>query len=715
MGNDAQTFYDALTSALPDHLRPILWRKQGRKTLGAATTGSIAKVAGKRDIYMSTCPIEVDKANEYAGTDQRNKADDASALIALWLDLDVKDGYFETKDEASEFADDLTPPTILVDSGHGIQAWWVLDTPWVFNGNGDRDDAHSLSEKWHALAIQESGVKIDPVQDLARVLRVPGTVNAKERQTCDVLLLSADGPRYSLSDLEERVADVSVGGADAASEAGDPDWTIPVGEQNTRLTSLAGLFRHDAAMNEQEIYETLTILEARLEGDFSDRDDQARKIARSVAKYDVGKVPWAVRFPNAHDIEQIDTPKEFPRDALYGVLGDIVKVREDYTEAPRSFLYSCLIAFASAYVGKTPSFTIGATRHGAALYVLNVGESAKARKGTAEDEARFVFDVVDPEFMAKGGALVHGVSSAEGLGDRLDNRINSENDDDGKPTLKFDPRFLNVESEFSRVLKVAARAGNPIEEALTTLWDSGSMHSQTRNRPITVQGVHFAMLASITKSAFDDFYLAQAASRGLGNRIMYVHGTRAHVIAHPEVVRREDIEPFAMRIRAARTFALKHSDPFQLTVAAHDRWEVIYAELDLVEDRGAVGAVLHRSGAIVRRLALLFAVLDLSDTIDVPHLDAAYAFWRFSADTARYLFGNSLGDADLDKAYRALSDAPAGLTTTDLNAVFSRNKNGAQLEHILGRLHDLGLVHKLKNEPHTKGRPVKRWIATKYT
>jgi hypothetical protein len=64
------------------------------------------------------------------------------------------------------------------------------------------------------------------------------------------------------------------------------------------------------------------------------------------------------------------------------------------------------------------------------------------------------------------------------------------------------------------------------------------------------------------------------------------------------------------------------------TQAAEERWEAIYTTL-AVEQPELLGAITARAEAQVLRLSCLYALLDKTDTVDVPHLEAAYALWRY--------------------------------------------------------------------------------------
>ena len=74
--------------------------------------------------------------------------------------------------------------------------------------------------------------------------------------------------------------------------------------------------------------------------------------------------------------------------AYHGLLGEIVRALEPETEAdPVAILAQLLVAFGTA-VGRGAYFEIEATRHHPHEFLLLVGESSTARKGTTWDHAR---------------------------------------------------------------------------------------------------------------------------------------------------------------------------------------------------------------------------------------------------------------------------------------------------------------------------------------
>lgn len=97
-------------------------------------------------------------------------------------------------------------PTVLIHSGHGLQAWWLLKEPWLFETDDERARAADLSKRLgHAVLAraEKKGWKIDSVFDLARVMRLPGTNNCKNGSRVPVKVLQVDeGTRYNPDDFD---------------------------------------------------------------------------------------------------------------------------------------------------------------------------------------------------------------------------------------------------------------------------------------------------------------------------------------------------------------------------------------------------------------------------------------------------------------------------------------------------------------------------------
>lgn len=134
-----------------------------------------------RDAWFSVNPVP-------AATTGRGTADEVTRFAAVYADLDVKPGGLPDMGAAAgvvaTLADMLgTHATIVTASGHGLQPIWAIDP-----ADGDlttpeaRARARRLLRQFGRLVAgvaDRHGGTCDPVYDLARVLRIPGTVNHK--------------------------------------------------------------------------------------------------------------------------------------------------------------------------------------------------------------------------------------------------------------------------------------------------------------------------------------------------------------------------------------------------------------------------------------------------------------------------------------------------------------------------------------------------------
>lgn len=159
-----------------------------------------------RDLYTG---VGIAALDAKLGDRIRAKREEVIGIAGMWADIDVagpahqKPNLPPTDDTAQDILLQAPlPPTVVVHSGHGLQAWWLFeDGPWLFESDTDRDRAEQLSYSWYYYLLriaENSGYTIDATWDLPRVLRLPGTVNNKvPNAPCPVTVLTWDGPRMS--------------------------------------------------------------------------------------------------------------------------------------------------------------------------------------------------------------------------------------------------------------------------------------------------------------------------------------------------------------------------------------------------------------------------------------------------------------------------------------------------------------------------------------
>lgn len=164
-----------------------------RTTSWHDNTHSVQVVTGAKDAFFSATLQSPDEVRRIAKRDNHQNprwySESAAAIGGLWLDVDVansshkKAGLFESDDKAIEFLYGIiaVPPSFVLKTGGGFHAWWRLSVPLIFPAD-DRERAAALVQAWQDFCIadaQERDYVVDSTFDLARMLRLPGTVNGK--------------------------------------------------------------------------------------------------------------------------------------------------------------------------------------------------------------------------------------------------------------------------------------------------------------------------------------------------------------------------------------------------------------------------------------------------------------------------------------------------------------------------------------------------------
>lgn len=112
----------------------------------------------------------------------------------------------ETLEELLSFLHGLEcPPSIIVHSGNGVHTYWILQeyiTVTDENREWIKRIVKGYEKHTHRLGM-ERGWKFDPVADLARVLRIPSTLNHKSDPPKQAVVIEANLTRYSLSAFEK--------------------------------------------------------------------------------------------------------------------------------------------------------------------------------------------------------------------------------------------------------------------------------------------------------------------------------------------------------------------------------------------------------------------------------------------------------------------------------------------------------------------------------
>lgn len=169
-------------------VRLLLWtlpdkRSYWPKTVNEANQIVLANL-NRCDVYYG-----VGFSPQDYGPTARCKEDDIAGIFGLWADIDFagpghqKPNLPEGMGQVQELFDKFgLPPSVMINSGSGVHAYWPFKETWWLDTPEERVKAKALSRQWqqtlreHAL---ELGWDIDMTYDLSRILRVPGTFNRK--------------------------------------------------------------------------------------------------------------------------------------------------------------------------------------------------------------------------------------------------------------------------------------------------------------------------------------------------------------------------------------------------------------------------------------------------------------------------------------------------------------------------------------------------------
>jgi hypothetical protein len=228
-------YLSAIFSAKPPDAWICIWSI-------APDQSKISRWAQSVDDAVSACAAAGDGSDIFVamgvtarafGASSKTRIDTVTGIGALYVDIDIAGAGH--KGDASKLPADQAAalalvekigvaPSMVINTGGGIHAYWLLKEFWTFDSLADKKRAVDLNRGWqrtiqaHAKAI---GRRVDGTFDLARVLRVPGTFNNKVKgqpRECRIIAPYVDTPavagvstgddllRYDAADLEPFVS-----------------------------------------------------------------------------------------------------------------------------------------------------------------------------------------------------------------------------------------------------------------------------------------------------------------------------------------------------------------------------------------------------------------------------------------------------------------------------------------------------------------------------
>ena len=252
----SRVFGDSLEDT-PD-AQIVLWRAKGRRSWWASSLEEAAEIAEREqaeaDIYFG-CSLQdkaaaLEAAKERHGEPRserivRGSAATVRACPGVWLDIDFASGDHakrdlpSTEEHAALILGNLPlSPTMVVRTGGGLHAYWLLHEPLVFESGDEREFWARAVCGWNMLAKDISaahGYQIDSTWDMSRVLRPAGTVNHKYGTVVEVCAEgefdASESNRYNPSDFEEwAVAELPTSSSAKATREGTDEMAAAIHE-----------------------------------------------------------------------------------------------------------------------------------------------------------------------------------------------------------------------------------------------------------------------------------------------------------------------------------------------------------------------------------------------------------------------------------------------------------------------------------------------------
>jgi hypothetical protein len=380
--------------------------------------------------------------------------------------------------------------------------------------------------------------------------------------------------------------------------------------------------------------------------------------------------------------------------ALHGTAGLVVDSLAPHTEAdPAAVLLQFLAAFGNL-VGPAPHCRVGNTRHGLNLFVILVGESSKARKGTSWRQISSLFAEADPLWSSQRvatarptpGNILHALRDQQPVSDR---------------------RLFLLSEEFASVLQVLGLETGQLSPLLRCAWDGGDLCARDGHRAVQATAAHISIVGHVTPADLAHHLSRTESANGFANRCLWTNVRRSKSLPDGGSLPSEQQSAIAGELRRALQWVQSQNELlFSRTPAASRLWNNHYDELSQGRE-DAYGAATSRAEAQVLRLSAIYAALDGTPLIDACHLQAALAVWDYCSAGARLLFDTAPIDPTARRISQAVDLHPDGLSKSQIRALFHRHVSKERIDLALDQLHSLGLI--TRGTAAGRGRTATLW------
>lgn len=376
-------------------------------------------------------------------------------------------------------------------------------------------------------------------------------------------------------------------------------------------------------------------------------------------------------------------------DAFHGLAGRIVRAIAPHTEASAGALLLQFLVGFGFLVGRCAFYLADGARHYPNLFLVLVGDTSKARKGTSWNRIREFLESIR---RWPRDRVTTGLSSGEGLIEQVSESAT-------------DKRLLIIQTEFSSVLQVMTRTGNTLSPVLRDAWDGGDLRVMTKSRPASASGEHIAIIAHTTADELQQRLENTDCWNGFANRFLWCVTSRAQLLPHGGRVDDSILRSLRTELVQVVSWAgrLKGQEIKWGKTAAKE-WAEVYSSLARSAP-GLIGAVTSRGEAQVVRLALIYALLDKSKEIRTEHLRAGFAVWKFCELSARQIFASNPVAKRIQDNLKMSSQ---GMTRTEISTLFQHHRSSDEISRALDFLKELDVAECRLQKGF--GRSAERWF-----
>jgi hypothetical protein len=237
-------------------------------------------------------------------------------------------------------------------------------------------------------------------------------------------------------------------------------------------------------------------------------------------------------------------------------------------------------------------------------------------------------------------------------------------------------------------------------------WDGQRLENRTKARKSIATDAHVSVLAAITPEEFRERVTSVDISNGYLNRYLIVAVRRPRLLPEPPPINGAIENEYVQAFEHALAFARREgAGAIERSPEARKRWAHAYEHELSIDRYGLAGSASARAEAHATRLSLIYALLDRSPRIEVVHIDAALALWRYCEQSAVLVFKDRTGNPDADTILEAIENAhPLPLNRTECRDLFARHRSAKQIDLAIEVL-DAGGYINVETKP-TAGRPV---------